>query len=126
MNTMIMRTLKKELPQEQSEELPRGLKARFEKNINRHKGLEWVKVKAKLEDNSEKLWSLNEMERTGGEPGVISYDKKTGITYYAIVQRKVLKVVEMFVTTVKGRRQGISLNQKITLLMWLLPWGLSF
>ncbi len=56
------------------------LKARFEKNMNRHKGLEWSKVQAKLEANpdSEKLWSLNEMERTGGEPDVVSHDKKTG------------------------------------------------
>jgi hypothetical protein len=54
------------------------LKARFEKNMNRHKGLEWAKVQAKLEANAEKLWSLNEMERTGGEPDVVGHDKKTG------------------------------------------------
>jgi hypothetical protein len=54
------------------------LKARFEKNMNRHKGLEWAKVQAKLEANPEKLWSLYEMERTGGEPDVVGYDKKTG------------------------------------------------
>jgi hypothetical protein len=60
------------------EELLRALKARFEKNMNRHKGLEWAKVQAKLEANPEKLWSLNEMERTGGEPDVVGYDKKTG------------------------------------------------
>src|SRR5881396_384671 len=69
---------KKELSPEQREELLRALKARFEKNINRHKGLEWAKVKAKLEGNTEKLWSLNEMEKTGGEPGVVGHDKKTG------------------------------------------------
>ena len=67
-----------ELSPEQREELLSALKARFEKNINRHKGLEWAKVKAKLETNTEKLWSLNEMEITGGEPDVVSYDKKTG------------------------------------------------
>ncbi|WP_078409032.1 DUF4256 domain-containing protein [Priestia abyssalis] len=67
---------KKELSQEQSEELLRVLKARFEKNMNRHKGLEWAKVQAKLDANTEKLWSLNEMERTGGEPDVVGYDKK--------------------------------------------------
>jgi hypothetical protein len=55
-----------------------ALKARFEKNMNRHKGLEWAKVQAKLEANVEKLWSLNEMERTGGEPEVVGHDKKTG------------------------------------------------
>lgn len=60
------------------EELFEILKTRFEKNMNRHKGLEWTKVKAKLEANNEKLWSLNEMERTGGEPDVVGHDKKTG------------------------------------------------
>src|ERR1700716_225446 len=69
---------KKDLSPERREELLRALKARFEKNMNRHKGLEWDKVQAKLEANAEKLWSLNEMERTGGEPDVIGHDKKTG------------------------------------------------
>src|SRR5213596_222283 len=69
---------KKELSPEQREELLRALKARFEKNMDRHKGLEWAKVQAKLEANTEKLWSLHEMERTGGEPDVVGHDKKTG------------------------------------------------
>jgi len=69
---------KKELSSGQREELLSTLKARFEKNMNRHIGLEWVKVHAKLEANSEKLWSLNEMERTGGEPDVVGQDKYTG------------------------------------------------
>jgi hypothetical protein len=69
---------KKKLTPEQLEDLLRVLKARFEKNMNRHKGLEWAKVQAKLEANAEKLWSLNEMERTGGEPDVVGHDKKTG------------------------------------------------
>ena len=69
---------KKELSPEQRDELLRTLKDRFEKNLNRHKGLEWVKVKEKLEANTEKLWSLNEMEETGGEPDVVGHDKKTG------------------------------------------------
>ena len=63
---------------EQLEELLRELKARFEKNMSRHKGLEWAEVQAKLEAKTEKLWSLNEMERTGGEPDVVGFDKKTG------------------------------------------------
>ena len=65
---------------EQPEELLKVLKARFEKNMNRHKGIEWAKVQAKLDPAKagEKLWSLNEMERTGGEPDVVGYDKKTG------------------------------------------------
>jgi len=70
--------MKKELSPKQRQELLNTLKARFEKNMNRHKGLEWAKVQAKLEANTEKLWSLNEMERTGGEPDVVGHDKKTG------------------------------------------------
>ncbi|WP_028986302.1 DUF4256 domain-containing protein [Thermicanus aegyptius] len=67
----------KELSPEQREKLLETLKSRFEKNMNRHEGLEWAKVQAKLEANPEKLWSLNEMERTGGEPDVVGYDKET-------------------------------------------------
>ncbi|MFA5834714.1 MAG: DUF4256 domain-containing protein [Bacteroidota bacterium] len=67
---------KKELSPKQREELLRALEDRFEKNMNRHKGLEWATVQATLEANTEKLWSLNEMERTGGEPDVVGYDKK--------------------------------------------------
>jgi len=69
---------KKQLSPEQREELLGALKARFEKNMDRHKGLDWSRLQAKLEGNAEKLWSLNEMERTGGEPDVVGYDKKTG------------------------------------------------
>ena len=68
----------KDLSAKQREELLKALKARFEKNTNRHPGVEWAKVKAKLEANPEKLWALSEMERTGGEPDVIAHDKKTG------------------------------------------------
>jgi len=71
------KALKKELSPKQREELLKVLKIRFEENMNRHKGLEWAKVQAKLEA-TEKLWSLNEMERTGGEPDVVDHDKKTG------------------------------------------------
>src|SRR6202023_1722267 len=69
---------KKDLSPEQRKELLRALKSRFEKNMNRHEGLEWAKVQAKLEANAEKLCSLHEMERTGGEPDVVGHDKKTG------------------------------------------------
>jgi hypothetical protein len=69
---------KKQLPAAQREALLNTLKARFEKNMHRHKSLDWAKVLARLEDNPEKLWSLNEMEDTGGEPDVVGYDKKTG------------------------------------------------
>ncbi len=67
-----------ELSLEQREELLGLLKERFEKNMNRHQELEWAKVQAKLETNVEKLWSLHEMERTGGEPDVVGYDKRKG------------------------------------------------
>ena len=69
---------KNELSPEQRDELLRALKVRFEKNMNRHKGLEWTRVQAKLEADTEKMWSLNEMERTGGEPDVVGQDKNTG------------------------------------------------
>jgi hypothetical protein len=69
---------KKELPAKQREELLKILRARFEKNMNRHKGLIWAEVQAKLETNTKKLWSLNEMEITGGEPDVVGRDKKEG------------------------------------------------
>lgn len=69
---------KKELSAAQHKELLSVLKARFEKNKHRHKGIEWAKVQARLETATEKLWSLNEMEQTGGEPDVVGMDKKTG------------------------------------------------
>ena len=73
-----MKNSKKKLSSEQSKELLKLLKARFEKNMKRHKGLEWSKIEAKLAANADKLWSLNEMETTGGEPDVVGFDKKTG------------------------------------------------
>jgi hypothetical protein len=73
-----MKNIKKKLLPGQREELLGALKARFEKNMSRHKGLEWAQIQAKLEANTEKLWSLNEMESTGGEPDVVGHDKKTG------------------------------------------------
>lgn len=66
------------LSKKQSEELLKTLRTRFEKNMDRHPGMEWGKVQAKLQSNAEKLWSLQEMERTGGEPDVVAIDKKTG------------------------------------------------
>jgi hypothetical protein len=84
MNAIIMQkpsvttASKKELSPKQHEELLNVLKARFEKNMNRHKGLQWAKIQAKLEANAEKLWSLNEMEKTGGEPDAVGQDEKTG------------------------------------------------
>jgi len=73
-----MNNNKKQLSPEQRDELLSALKARFEKNMNRHKNLEWAKVQAKLQADAEKLWSLGEMERTGGEPDVVGFDKEAG------------------------------------------------
>jgi len=70
--------LKNELSVQEREELIKVLKTRFEKNAGRHKGIEWAAVEARLENRPEKLWSLHEMERTGGEPDVVGYDKKAG------------------------------------------------
>ena len=117
---------KKNLSPEQCEQLLRALKARFEKNMNRHKGLEWAQVQAKLEANTEKLWSLNEMEITGGEPDVVGHDKKTAEYILMIVRRKVLKAAEVFATTAKRWSQGKNINRKMTLLIWQLPCALSF
>jgi hypothetical protein len=77
-NTNIMSSTKKKLPSAQSEELLKTLKTRFEKNMKRHKGIEWAKVAEKLEAHPAKLWSLYKMEETGGEPDVVGHDKKTG------------------------------------------------
>jgi hypothetical protein len=73
-----LKSNEKELTREQREQLLRGLKARFEKSMDRHQGLEWAKVQARLDANAEKLWSLSEMEQTGGEPDVVEYNKKMG------------------------------------------------
>ncbi len=73
-----LKSNKKELTREQREQLLPALKARFEKNMDRHQGLEWAKVQARLDASAEKLWSLNEMERTGGEPDVVGHDEETG------------------------------------------------
>lgn len=73
-----IKSVKKSLSPQQRETLLKTLKARFEKNMNRHQGLEWAKVQTKLQANAGKLWSLNEMELTGGEPDVVDHNKKTG------------------------------------------------
>ena len=73
--------MKKKLSPEEREQLFTQLKTRFEKNTNRHKGLEWAKIQAKLEANPEKLWSLNEMEKSGGEPDVVGHDKGDYVFY---------------------------------------------
>src|SRR5579864_2730756 len=114
------------LSKKQSEELLRALKARFEKNMNRHPGLEWAKVQARLEANPGTLWSLNEMERTGGEPDAVGHDKKTGEYIFMIVPPKVRKAAEVFATTVQHWTREKKTNQKVTRLIWQRPWVLSF
>lgn len=69
---------KRQLPSKQREDLLKVLQARFEKNMTRHRGLEWAKVRVRLEEQPDKLWSLQEMEKTGGEPDVIAQDKRSG------------------------------------------------
>ena len=118
--------MKKEFSTKHRDELLNTSKARFEKNINRHKGLEWAKVQAKLEANTEKLWSLNEMEITGGEPDVVGHDKKTGEYIFYDCSAESLKAAEVFATTVKRWSRGKNINQKMTRLIWRLPWALSF
>src|SRR5579871_3132558 len=78
MKTARAQSAKKELSAKQREQLLRALKARFEKNMSRHQGVEWAKVQARLEANPAQLWSLNEMEGTGGEPDVVGLDQRTG------------------------------------------------
>ena len=75
---MAKSTIAKKLPKDQSATLINTLKARFEKNMGRHRGIDWADVQKRLETNAGKLWSLNEMETTGGEPDVVAHDKKTG------------------------------------------------
>jgi hypothetical protein len=93
--------MKKELSPKQRDELLTALKARFEKNMGRHQGLVWAKVQARLEAKSDKLWSLQEMERTGGEPDVVGHDKKTGEYIFFDCSSKLPKAVSVFATTVK-------------------------
>jgi hypothetical protein len=117
---------KRELSPKQREEILRTLKARFEKSMERHEGLEWAKIQARLEANTEKLWSLGEMERTGGEPDVVGHDRNTGEYVFCDCSAESPKGRRSVCYDREGRRQGKNTNQKITLLIWLLPWALSY
>ncbi len=118
--------MKKELSPKQREELLKALKDRFEKNLNRHKGLEWAKVQARLEDNAEKLWSLNEMEQPAVNRMWWVMIKGRANTFFMIVQRKAPKAALVFVTTVKRWIRGRNLNRKTAPWIWPRPWALSF
>ena len=93
------KTTKNKLTPEQADKLLKTLKPRFEKNASRHKGIEWAKVQAKLEANADKLWSLNQMEATGGEPDVVGHDKKTGAYIFSIARPKPRPAAAAFATT---------------------------
>ena len=94
------------LPPQQREELLKVLKARFEKNTNRHKGLEWPEVQARLDAHPGKLWSLQQMEETGGEPDVVGHDPKTG-EYNISAIRQYMPNIPVKVVALVGREQGL-------------------
>ena len=121
-----MKKNRNELSPEQRKVLLGVLQTRFEKNMNRHQGLEWTKVQAKLEANTEKLWSLNEMERTGGEPDVVGHDKKTGEYIFYDCSEESPKGPEVSATTAKRWIHGKKISQKAARWIWPLPWALSF
>ena len=126
-----MKSIKKKLSPGESESLLKVLKARFEKNMNRHKGLEWAKVQSRLcgmEANREKLLLLDEMEITGGEPDVISHDKKTGeyIFYDCSAESPKGRRSICYDHEALESRKEKNINRKITLLKWQLIWALSF
>ena len=116
---------KKDLSPGQCEELLRALKARFEKNTNRHKDLEWAKVQAKLEVNAEKLPSLNEMERTGGEPDVVGHDKKTGEYIFYDCSAETPKGRTSVCYDLEGLESRKEHKPKTTPWIWLRPWAWS-
>jgi hypothetical protein len=103
---------KHELSPKERVELLNILKLRFEKNRHRHKGIEWNTVMAKLQAHPKKLWSLHEMERTGGEPDFIGIDTKTGEYLFFIALKKALKVEEVSVMTTKHSKIEKNINQK--------------
>ena len=107
------------LSPKQREELFRALEARFEKNVHRHRGLAWEKVAARLESNPGKLWSLHQMEISGGEPDVVRHDKETGEVIFLTVQQKLRKAGSRFVTTGKGWNRGKNTSPKTPPRRWI-------
>jgi len=117
---------KKALSPEHRKELLGALKARFEKNTNHHRGLEWARVQAKLEANPEKLWSLNEMERLAANRMLWVMMKRRVNTFFVIVQRKVPKAAGVFAYDREALESRKEHKQKLALLILQLPWALSF
>ena len=114
------------LSKQQREELLGALKARFEKHTNRHQGLEWAKVQARLEANAEELRSLHEMERTGGEPDVVGQDKKTGEYIFYDCSAESPKGRRSLCYDREALEAGKNTSQKIAPWTWQRRWGLSF
>src|ERR1044072_2488599 len=117
---------RKELSPQQRHALLTTLKARFETNMKRHKGLEWTKLQAKLEANPGKLWSLNEMELTGGEPDVVGYNKKTGEYIFYDCSPRVRKNAGVFAMTAKRWQRAKKTSRKTARLIWRRLWASSF
>ncbi|GAB2766071.1 hypothetical protein GCM10010465_09500 [Actinomadura fibrosa] len=113
---------KTELSPSQTEELLDILKLRFKQNLNRHAGLEWAEVDKRLQAHPERLWSLHEMERTGGEPDVIGTEEKTGEIIFLIALPKVRPAAAAFVTTGKPWRQERNLSLRTVPSKWLPKW----
>lgn len=109
----------------QRDDLLKTLQSRFEKNMNRHKGIEWAKVQEKLAAHTGKLSALNEMEATGGEPDVVGFDKKTGEFVFLIARPKALKDAEVFVLIARGWNRAKNTGRKITHWIWPLRWELN-
>jgi len=117
---------KRELAPKQREELLRVLKGRFEKNMNRHQGLEWAKVQGKLEAHTENCGRLMKWKELVVNRMLLVMIKRRANTFFMIVHRKVLKTAEVFATTVKRWRQGKNINQQNSAIGMLQLWVLSF
>nr|WP_315822269.1 DUF4256 domain-containing protein [Paraflavitalea speifideiaquila] len=116
----------KKLSAEEQDELLKTLKTRFEKNRSRHNGLEWAKLQTKLEANPGKLWSLHQMELSGGEPDVVGHDKMTGEYLFYDCSPKHPKNEETFVTTVKPWIPGKNINRQTAPWIWQQLWVLNY
>src|SRR4030095_5271798 len=116
---------RQQLPPEQRGALLRTLKARFEKNMNRHEGLQWTAAQPRLEANPEKLWSLHEMERTGGEPDVVAHDKKTGEYIFFDCSAESPKGRRSLCYDGEAQEARKEHKPKDSAVIWLLPWALS-
>jgi hypothetical protein len=112
----------KEITGKQRDGLLRILEARFEAHMHRHAGLEWTAVQARVESNSAKLWTLNEMEQSGGEPDVVGIDEATGECIFVDCSAQSPRDAAAYVTIAKRWRHGRSTNRRAALLTWPMPW----